>query len=85
MTKEKDKEKEISWEKDLLPLIRGKKHNEGFTMGIEVEMFLVNRDTDNLLRDEGILREILEQVPYEIHRDYYPYQLGNGMLLQYSS
>ena len=48
---------------------------QNLTMGMEFECFLWDNENDGLLQDEKTIRDILNELPKEITRDYYPYQL----------
>lgn len=52
-----------------------KANNKSLTCGLEVELFVINNKTGELLKEPEIMEQILKLLPNNIAKDWYPYQL----------
>ena len=48
---------------------------EEVMLGVELELFLFDVNTKEPMRDNDYLEDILQDLPYNIYKDYYPHQL----------
>jgi len=60
---------------ELLDSFFSSQPKRNLTMGCEFECYLWDFENKRLFNNEDILRELLDILPKEITRDYYPYQL----------